>query len=114
MAKVKKKRRANKVVRKKNGQIIKGQILNPHGRPKLPEVMLLREALVAVGKKKKKSFYTLVAEKAYDDNSVLIAVLRKFAPDLKSIEGIFGTLESSMSDATALTIQKKLKDRFSV
>lgn len=108
-----KKPKEPKAGRDVKGRLLKGTVINPHGRPALPEVQLLREAVEAVGKRKKKSFYKLVAEKAYEDNSVLIALLRKFTPDLKAIESVVTTFEASMSDELAKAIQDELRGRFS-
>ncbi len=109
--KVKVKRKRN-VERTNKGWIKKGQVLNPKGRPQVPEVQLLREAVAAVGIQKKKSFYALVAERAYEDNTVLIALLRKFTPDLKSMEGVIANFEASMSDELAQIILGKLRKRY--
>lgn len=103
-----KKKSKKKVQRNNKGQIQPGQVLNPKGRPAVPEVQLLRDAINAVGKKKKKSFYALAAEKAYEDNSVLIALLRKLVPDLKVVEETVTSFEASMSNELAKAIQDKL------
>jgi len=63
------------------------------------------------GKGKKKLLVTFV-EQAYDNPVIMTALMKKLLPDLKAIEGMIATFESSMSDKTAAAIQDKLKERF--
>lgn len=95
------------------GRIKKGAVLNPKGRPLLPEVVLLRKAVKAASMAKKKDFYRHVVERAFVNDAVLIALMKKFVPDLKSYQGIITTFEASMDDELAKTIQQKLyKERY--
>lgn len=88
---------------------------NPYGRPKGSTSAFSMEALVRatknVEKRKKKKILEHFVEQAFKDNAVLIALMRKFAPDLKSIEGVMTTFESSMDDDLAKSIQDKLRKR---
>ena len=61
---------------------VKGQSGNPHGRPRKAEIDKLRVALNKQGVKQKQDFWDAVAEKAYDNPSIMIAVIKKFVPDL--------------------------------
>ena len=58
-----------------------GNNLNPKGRPRKPEVELVRKAIESVGEKKKKTLWLHLIEQCYEDNAVLIAVAKKFVPD---------------------------------
>jgi len=55
--------------------------INRNGRPKNAEPELLREALRREGVKRGKDFWERVAEVAYTDKNVMIAVVKKFVPD---------------------------------
>jgi hypothetical protein len=58
-----------------------GETGNPNGRPRKPEVELLREALETAKTKHGKHLIEHAIELAYKDNNVLIAILRKILPD---------------------------------
>lgn len=58
-----------------------GQSGNPHGRPPIPEIQLFREALAAVEKDQNKSLLRHAVERAFKEDAVLIALLRKMLPD---------------------------------
>jgi len=60
--------------------------INRAGRPKNAEPELLREALAKEGKKRGQGFWEKVAEYAYTDKNVMIAVLKKFIPDMQTVE----------------------------
>lgn len=68
--------------RKAAGQIKKGEVRNPFGRPARPEIQELREALEKARKNHDKSFLEHFVEKAYQDNNVAIALAKKILPDL--------------------------------
>jgi len=59
----------------------KGQSGNPNGRPRRPEVDLLREALEKAKEKKGKEFLEHFVERAYTNDAVGIALARKLLPD---------------------------------
>lgn len=59
----------------------KGQSGNPNGKPKRPEIEAVREALMEVEYEKKISLWKHLVKQAYEDNTVLIALARKFLPD---------------------------------
>ena len=60
--------------------------INRGGRPKNAEPELLREALRKEGKKRGEDFWSKVAEYSFTDKSVMIAVLKKFVPDIVKSE----------------------------
>ena len=59
----------------------KGQSGNPNGRPKKPEIDLLREALEKAQQKHGMHFIEHFVEKAYADNTMAIALAKKILPD---------------------------------
>jgi hypothetical protein len=65
---------------------MKGQSGNPKGRVKSDARKLLEEAVAAEGKKRKKSIYQHMVERAYEDDTVLVALVRKLLPDLRMVD----------------------------
>ncbi len=65
---------------------VKGQSGNPKGRPKRPELEELRKALDAAKKTHNKSLLEHFAERAYENDAVLIALAKKVIPDKVSAE----------------------------
>ncbi len=59
----------------------KGQSGNPNGRPRVPEIEALREAIETVERRKKKKLFIHLVEQAFKDKTVLIALVRKIIPD---------------------------------
>ena len=55
--------------------------INREGRPRNAEPDLLRQALDKEGEKRGISFWEKVAEYAFRDRQVMIAVIKKFVPD---------------------------------
>lgn len=55
--------------------------INRKGRPKNAEIELLREALDAEGKKRGVDFWSKVADYAFRDKNVMIAIIKKFIGD---------------------------------
>ena len=56
--------------------------INRKGRPKNAEPELLREALRRQGEKRGIDFWEKVAEYAFTDKNVMIAIIKKFVPDI--------------------------------
>ena len=67
----------------------KGQSGNPNGRPKRGDTMVeqLEKAINEVEKAKKRKLFNHFVRQAFEDNAVLIALMRKIIPDMKHIEG---------------------------
>ena len=64
-----------------------GQSGNPAGRPKLPEIQELRDALQATKELKGgQSLLQSICARAYDDSSLAIAIMRKLLPDMTKAE----------------------------
>ena len=62
-----------------------GQSGNPKGRPKNKASLALQEALQAAEKKNNKSLLEHFVQRAYEDDTVLIALMRKILPDVKFV-----------------------------
>ena len=60
--------------------------INRNGRPKNAEPELLREALRREGEKRGIDFWDKVAEYAFTDKNVMVAVLKKFVSDKRFIQ----------------------------
>lgn len=71
---------------------------NSDGRPKAGNAFVeqLRDALKAVEKNKKKSLMQYAIERAYTEDTVLIAILRKVLPDLNEtdVSGVDDIMEN--------------------
>ena len=65
---------------------VKGQSGNPNGRPKNAEIDMLRTALNKQGKKLNVDFWDEVAKQAFKNPTIMLAVIKKFVPDLSSQE----------------------------
>jgi hypothetical protein len=65
----------------------KGESGNPKGRPKDPLIAEMREALETVEKKKHKKLLIRFFEQAFTNDKVLIAAVKKIAPDLQHSTG---------------------------
>lgn len=66
----------------------KGESGNPNGRPPTGQAELeqLRAAIKKVSKKEEKSLFEHFIQRAYDNDGVLIAVMKKIIADMKHIE----------------------------
>lgn len=54
------------------------------GAPKKPEIEELRKALKKARKRHKRDFLDVFIDRAYEDTSCMIALAKKFLPDMKS------------------------------
>lgn len=111
--KPKTKPRGQKPKRASNGQLL--ECGNPKGRPKGSKnrysIAELWAAIQKVERKKKRKLLEAFVDQAYGNPTIMVALMKKVFPDLKSVEGILGILESSMSDELAEAIQNKLRKR---
>ena len=65
---------------------IPGRSGNPNGRPKNPAANELRKAIIKVQKGEDCTLLEHFVIRAYKNDSVLIAVVKKLLPDLKTVE----------------------------
>lgn len=84
----------------------KGHTNNPNGRPRRPEIELVREAIAETEIEKKKSLWKHLVEQAYVDNSVLTALAKKFVPDLTKDEGMQDIVRTILLRATPEELKK--------
>jgi len=96
------------------GKWQKGESGNPLGRPKKPEMDELRRAMKKAKEKNgDKSFLEHFVERAYDDNSVAIALAKKLLPDKTNteIEGdvkyVFNLLRYEAPGTTPKVVESK-------
>lgn len=77
---------------KNNTSFKKGQVANPNGRPKNPEMDELRLAIKAVEKRKGQKLLEHFVERAYSNNMVLVALMKKLIADqtASKIDGDLG------------------------
>jgi hypothetical protein len=59
----------------------KGVSGNPNGRPKMPELEAVRQAIAETEIEKKKGFWKHLIEQCYVDNTLMAHVAKKFLPD---------------------------------
>lgn len=92
---------------KNKGGCKPGHTNNPNGRPPAGNAFVeqLRDALTKVGKRKGKTLIEHAVERAYLEDTVLVALLRKLLPDTIEHTGRDGAAietrnEHSVSDAT--------------
>lgn len=88
------------------GKWVKGQSGNPVGRPRKPEIELFREALEQVEAQKGRTLLLHAVERAFQDDNVLTALLKKLLPDKLDLG-----IKDSASDS--LERKKKLVERMS-
>ena len=72
--------------RTEKGRFIKGVSGNPNGRQRSEWRDELEDAIRVVQGKKRKKLMIHIVEQAYKDNRVLVALLKKLLPDLKTGE----------------------------
>ena len=64
----------------------KGQTGNPNGRPRVGAIAELNQAIAVVEKKKRRKLLEHFAARAFEDDYVLTALMKKKLPDLKAID----------------------------
>lgn len=93
----------------------KGSSGNPYGRrpgPGRPRSELNDAFIAAIKKVEKKSKINLLQhfiERALKDDSVLINVMRKLLPDLKSLDALIGVVEDRMDPDEAAKIREAIR-----
>ena len=95
---------------------VPGSSGNPAGRIKGStnrySIKTLMDAIAKVEGKQGKPLLQHFISEAYHDKTVLVAVMKKVLPDLKSIESLVTSFESAMDDTLAKEIQDELKERY--
>ena len=86
---------------------------NITGRPKLGtnRLELLLNAVRRVESRENKNLLEYFIERAFDDDGVLIALIKKLHPDLAAIQ-LSALSDDSINDEIALSIQEKLRNRY--
>jgi hypothetical protein len=90
-----------------SGSWKKGQTGNPKGRPVVPEIAELREALEKVKTEKNMGLLEHFVRRAYVEDNCLIALGKKLLPDKMHVED-----DGSISNETLSDIREELKDFF--
>lgn len=100
--------------RNPNGTFAAGTIANPNGRPAIPAAQRLLNALDKATTKHSQSLFDKFVEMAYDDPRVLIALMKKFVPDLSAMDStvqaeILGSVGlAGLTDAQLMEEAKKM------
>jgi len=90
----------------------KGHSGNTYGRPVAPRGELNDAFIAAIKKVEKKTKVNLLRhfiERALKDDTVLINVMRKLLPDLKSLDALIGVVEDRMEPDEAIKIREALR-----
>lgn len=61
--------------------IKKGEVRNPNGRPRVPEIELFRKAREQVEAEKKIPLFIHALRRAYESDKVLIAIIKRILPE---------------------------------
>ena len=70
-----------KSVVKRDTKFKPGNCANPNGRPRKPEIEMFRLAIEQVEKEKGTSLLVHAVQRAYVEDTVLVALLKKILPD---------------------------------
>jgi len=103
---------AKRILRDKAGHFLKGTLGASPGRRPLCEGTHLNKLLQAVSRvesRLNKNLLDYFIIRAFKSDQVLIALMKKLAPDLQAVALL---VENEMSNESALAIQKKLAERF--
>jgi len=112
--KTKKKATPVHVVRRdEKGRFLPGHCANPLGRPKLQQTRLeqLLRSISRVETKRGRSLLDHYVQRAFENDAILINVMKKLLPDLKAIS-VLELDAASMDDSKAAEIRTKLRERF--
>jgi len=112
-----KKNKSKKTTQKLDGSLfVPGCSANPAGRPKGSKsrysIKHLMDAIADVEKIQGKQLLQVFVGKAYEDKAVMIALMKKLLPDLKSIDTLMATFETAMDDELAIKIKEELRARY--
>lgn len=101
------------VIRNAKGQIVTGSKSNSPGRPKgtTDKLGKLLTAVARVESKLNKNLLDHFITRAFKSDTVLIAVMKKMHPDLKSIEQVTFAADVT-SDAEATKWREEFRERF--
>jgi hypothetical protein len=82
----------------------KGKSGNPNGRPKgSGAIKELNEIIKTVEKRKQKKLFTHFVNRAYQEDKVLVALMKKLVPDLRSVDIQGGGLDGDFT----ITVSRK-------
>lgn len=90
----------------------KGSSGNPYGRRVMPRGELgdaFIEAIKKVEKSKKINLLQHFIERALRDDTVLINLMRKLLPDLKSLDALIGVVEDRLDSDEAAKVREALR-----
>ena len=91
--------------RNNKGQFVKGN-KEGRGRPRNPEIEELRKAIEKVQKDHDSTLLEHFVERAYTDNTLLVALMRKLVPDKKALEGdVAGTVNVQILDYANIKLE---------
>ena len=96
------------------GRILPGQVPNPNGRGVGNSIGIndLLDAIRNVEANKKDTLMVHLIKRGFKSDTVLLGIIKKLVPDLKSFEGLLGLIGLQTTPEEAAAIQKELTQRY--
>lgn len=97
-----------------HGRYLPGQVTNPNGRGSGNNIGIndLFDAIRNVEASKKDTLMVHLIKRGFKSDTVLLGIIKKLVPDLKSFEGLLGLIGLQTTPEEAAVIQKEIAQRY--